>query len=177
MFAAELLMPYELFKASIVDSEPSEALIAQLASDFKTSFPAAGSRFATITHLPCAFVTIDRGVIRHASRSVTLRKANAWIAPKSPVPAGSVAHSLREDGVHQIVTRELAQDIWFSDWKKGCDLWEMSRHYAKFDQTISMLWFDEEELPELSTVGHQFITYEKDGLDELTGELPWKRKR
>ena len=71
VFAAELLMPYERFKAKIKnEGEPSEDLITSLAADFNTSFPAAGSRFAAVTDMPCAFITIDRGIIRYASRSL-----------------------------------------------------------------------------------------------------------
>ncbi|AMP02061.1 hypothetical protein CAter282_4296 [Collimonas arenae] len=178
VFAAELLMPYDIFRAKIRDEgEPSEELIESLASEFRTSFPAAGSRFAAVTDLPCAFVTIDRSIIRYASRSLSLRKIGAWIAPKSPVPTGSVAHRLRADEVNGSATQEVAQDIWFSDWEKDRDLWEMSRHYARFDQTVSLLWCDEDDISDVEVSRTRLTTYENDGLSELTGELPWPGKR
>ena len=176
-FAAELLMPHEIFAAKIVDNEPSQELISHLASHFKTSFPAAGSRFALLTDLPCAFVSIDRGVIRHAARSVSLRKINAWIAPRSPVPPDSVAFALRAEQINQCQTRELPQDVWFCDWDKSSDLWEMSRHYGRFDQTVSLLWFEEDDLMEQTAVRKRLLSYENDGLSELTGELTWPGKK
>lgn len=180
MFAAELLMPYKTFKAKIPKEEPSAEVIEYLASEFNTSFPAAGSRLATLTDIPCAFITIDRGIIRYASRSLSLRKVGVWIPPKTLVPVGSVAHLLRSEGVNQSGTREVSQDIWFTDWQKGSDLWEMSRHYARFDQTVSLLWFDEEDLPDVDVPRFQRTSSEDEGLSELTGELPWpgrKRRR
>lgn len=173
MFAAELLMPMSTFKAAMGDEEPSFELVESLASTFNTSFPAAASRLATLADSPVAFVTMDRGIIRHAARSTSLRKVNAWIAPKSPIPAGSVAHAIRTEQGNQHETQEVAQDIWFAEWDKGSDLWEMSRHYARYDQTVSLLWFDEEDLPNEDVRRFKTTTSEDEGLSELTGELPW----
>ena len=46
-------------------------------------------------------------------------------------------------------TEEVAQDIWFDNWQKGLDLWELARHYRRSDTTIALLWFDDEDLPEV----------------------------
>ena len=74
-------------------------------------------------------------------------------------------------------TQQVAQDIWFGDWDKSSELWEMSRHYSRFDQTISLLWCDEDEIPEVEVRRTQLGIYESDELSELTGELPWPGKR
>ncbi|MHB1678667.1 MAG: ImmA/IrrE family metallo-endopeptidase [Sulfuriferula sp.] len=176
-FAAELLMPYKLFKDKIPNEEPSVKAIELLAEQFKTSFPATASRYATLVDIPCAFVTMERGHVRYAARSTALRKIGAWISPRTTLPVGSVACRLRSEGKSLIETQEVAQDIWFEDWEKGLDLWEMSRHYANFDTTVSLLWFSEEDLPEIEVdrFGRRII--EDDGLVELTGELPWPSKR
>lgn len=175
MFSAELLMPYASFREKIPDDEPSIEVIEQLALSFKTSFPTAASRYAALVDIPCAFVTIDKGIIRHASRSMPLRNAKIWIAPRTPVMQGSVAHRLRSEGLTKTATEEVPQDIWFSDWKNGGDLWEISRHYARFDQTVSLIWFDEDELPEIETPKNRYNSQsEKDNeFSDLTGELPW----
>lgn len=57
------------------------------------------------------------------------------------------------------------------------DLTEMSRHYSGSDTTISLLWFEESDLPEreFDRFGRQIE--EDTGLKELTGELPWPGKR
>ncbi|MFZ2302501.1 MAG: ImmA/IrrE family metallo-endopeptidase [Gallionella sp.] len=179
-FAAELLMPYQQWLSAVPRGEPSADIIEYMATVFRTSFPAASSRFAYLTDLPCAFVTMERGAIRYAARSTSLRRANAWIPPRAPIPQGSVSHLLRAEGVSAMDTADVAQDIWFDNWEKGSDLRELARHYQRSDTTIALLWFDHEDLPEIE-VNRFGVRIEDDGgLAELTGELPWpgrSRKR
>jgi Zn-dependent peptidase ImmA (M78 family) len=99
-FASELLMPYQQWLSLVPQEEPSLELIQHMADLFGTSFPAAASRFACLANMPCAFVTMERGAVRYAARSTSLRKAGAWISPKSTIPAGSVAHRLRSSGIN-----------------------------------------------------------------------------
>ena len=169
-------MPYQQWLDLIPRSEPSQALIEHMASTFKTSFPASASRFASLTDMPCAFVTMDKGVIRYAARSAPLRRISARISPKSPIPCGSVSYKLRSAGQSASETGEIAQDIWFDEWDQGLDLWEMSRHYHRPDITIALLWFDAADLPEIEIDRFGRRTADDGGLAELTGELPWPSK-
>lgn len=127
IFAAELVMPYQVWKAQAPKDEPSVEVIQRLAQKFRTSFPATASRYASLADIPCGFVTMERGVIRYAARSTALRKVGAWIPPRSPIPAGSVAHRLRTAGETQMETDEVPQDVWFQDWERGIDLLELAR--------------------------------------------------
>jgi Zn-dependent peptidase ImmA (M78 family) len=172
-FAAELLMPYRQWLSVLPKDKPSQELIQHMADLFGTSFPTAASRFASLSDMPCAFVTMERGEVRYAARSTTLRHAGAWISPRSAIPVGSVAYRTRSSESSSIETDEVAQDIWFDNWEKGLDLWELARHYARTDTTISLLWFDNDDLPEIEM--NRFGTRIEDdgGLVELTGELPW----
>jgi Zn-dependent peptidase ImmA (M78 family) len=172
-FAAELLMPYQQWLPMVPKEEPSLELIEHMADSFGTSFPAAASRFASLTDMPCAFITMERGAVRYAARSMALRKVGAWISPRSVIPVGSVAHEVRSLGKSSIKTGEVAQDIWFDDWEKGLNLWELSRHYAFTDTTISLLWSDSDELPEIEVNRFGKRVEDDGGLAELTGELPW----
>lgn len=176
-FAAELLMPYTLWRQLLPTSEPSLQVIEHMAAEFRVSFPAAASRLATLSDVPCAYVTMERGMVRYAARSTALRKVQAWIPPKSPIPSGSVAHRLRAAGVSQTDTDEVAQDVWFENWDKGLDMVELARHYAKTDTTVALVWFDEEDLPEVETTRFGTRVLEDLGLAELTGELPWPGKK
>lgn len=169
-------MPYQQWLDLIPRSEPSQALIEHMASTFKTSFPASASRFASLTDMPCAFVTMDKGVIRYAARSAPLRRIGAWISPRSPIPCGSVSYNLRSAGQSASETGEIAQDIWFDEWDQGLDLWEMSRHYHRSDTTIALLWFDAADLPEIEIDRFGRRTADDGGLTELTGGLPWPSK-
>jgi len=175
-FAAELLMPYKQWLAAAPTGEPSLAVIDYMAGEFRCSYPAAASRYATLATMPCAFVTMEDGTVRYAARSTALRRARAWIPPRTPIPHGSVAYRLRADGQSHIDIDTVAQDIWFEEWGSGLIMNEMSRHYRSSDTTTSLLWFEEEELPTriFDRFGQQ--VKEEEGLDELTGELPWPGK-
>lgn len=172
-FAAELLMPYKQWLSKVPSEEPSLELILEMAQFFGTSFPAAASRFASLSDMPCAFVTMERGQVRYAARSTALRNVGAWVSPRSKIPVGSVAHQIRSSGNNSTKTGEVPQDLWFDNWEKGLDLWELSRHYTRTDTTISLLWFDNDELPEREVSRFGTRTEDDGGLAELTGELPW----
>lgn len=177
MFAAELLMPYRQWRESIPKAEPSVELIQYMAEIFGTSFPAAASRFATLSDMPCAFVTMERGAVRYAARSTALRQAGAWISPRSAIPTGSVAHRICSSRKSATATGKVSQDVWFDNWEKGLDLWELSRHYLRTDTTISLLWFDLDDLPEVEITRFGARVEDNGGLAELTGELSWPGRR
>ena len=42
---------------------------------------------------------------------------------------------------------EIDADIWFSDWERGGTLLEEARHFAPWDQTLTLLWFKDGEVP------------------------------
>ncbi|MER3385699.1 ImmA/IrrE family metallo-endopeptidase [Pectobacterium aroidearum] len=172
-FAAELLMPYQEWLAVVPREEPSLELIQHMADLFGTSFPAAASRFASLSDMPCAFVTMERGAVRYAARSTSLRQAKAWISSRSVIPVGSVAYRIRSSGINATDTGDVSQDVWFDNWEKGLDLCELSRHYSRTDTTISLLWFDSEDLPEIELNRFGALVEDDGGLQELTGELPW----
>lgn len=176
IFAAELLMPYQQWLSQVPNEEPSLDLIQRMANLFGTSFPAAASRFASLSDMPCAFVTMERGMVRYAARSTSLRQAGAWISAKSPIPIGSVAHILRTEGASATRSDEVVQDVWFENWEKGLDLCELSRHYAGTDTTTSLLWFDAEDLPEVEVNRFGAKVVDDGGLAELTGHLSWPSK-
>jgi Zn-dependent peptidase ImmA (M78 family) len=176
-FAAELLMPYRMWLDSVPDSEPSHEVIEEMAGKFQCSYPAAASRYASLATFPCAFVTMEIGAVKYAARSAALRRAKAWISPRSIIPKGSVAERLRRDGVSQIDLGEVAQDVWFDEWESGLDLTEIARHYRSSDTTLSLLWFDEEVLPEREVDRFGRVVEEDEGLTELSGELPWPGKK
>ncbi|MET7141142.1 hypothetical protein M3S04_06525 [Xanthomonas sp. PPL139] len=71
----------------------------------------------------------------------------------------------------------MAQDIWFENWEKGLELCEIARHFSLRDTTISLLWFDQEELPEVEHDRFGKSWEDDGGLPELTGELTWEKPR
>lgn len=172
VFAAELLLPYERFKPMADACDIGFPALDELASKFEASVTSTGSRFAAASDLPCAFVLSQGGIIRYASRSKTLREASAWIRLGASAPAGSSAQAARSQrGLH---SNETAADVWFADWRRGGTLMEESRFLPKWDQCLTVLWFDDDEVPQSE------LSADDDGaepmLKELDGNLPWPGK-
>ena len=86
-FAAELLLPYHVFKPLAELTEFGFEALGRLADRFEASLNATGSRFATVLDAPCACVLAEQGTIRYAARSKSLREAGGWISPRLPLPA------------------------------------------------------------------------------------------
>ncbi len=173
VFAAELLLPIKLFKPLAERAEIGLAAVDELATKFKASRLATGSRLAASVAAPCAFVFSEGGRVRYASRSASLREAFAWITPKMALPQGTTSFRVRAgepcDG-----PSEVAADIWFESWRRGGLLLEEARHFKQWDQTSTLLWFEDEELPPMRRDdGARNRDFEEQGLAELDGILPW----
>lgn len=174
VFAAELLLPCHLFQPLVEDSDFGFAAIERLAGDFVASLAATGSRFATVCDRPCAFVLTQNGTIRYVSRSKSLRECGGWIRPGQKVPDASLAaqliRSAKMDG-----PIEVSADEWFEDWKRGGILLEDARHFARWNQTLALLWFEDDRVP----VSSKYVDDEDDeepALRPLDGVLPWPGK-
>ena len=174
IFAAELLLPYRLFQPLAETAQIGFAGISDLAERFVASNVATGSRFAAVVRAPCAFVLSEQGKVRYASRSTALRQANAWIPPRTPLPAGSISERVRACGTSD-GSEETEADIWFSDWDRGGVLLEEVRHLEHWDQTLTLLWFENEEIPAPNRDIHE--EEQESALKELDGTLPWPGKK
>jgi len=146
VFAAELLAPYQLFKPIADAAQFGFKAINQLASQFEASLTATGSRFAAVVDAPCAFVLAERGKVRYAVSSIPLRDAKAWIPTGLALPVGSLSEKLRA-GAAYTGPEEIAADLWFDNWTRGGELLEDARYFRPWDQILSLIWFDDEEVP------------------------------
>lgn len=142
VFAAELLLPYRLFKPIAEKETIGFATLDSLAGRFDASVTATGSRFATVTGARCAFVLSEQGKVRYASRSPSLRAANGWIETRIDLPKGSGSARARA-GERTKTSEEGDPESWFSGWKGDGVLLEEARHLTKWDQTLTLLWFDD----------------------------------
>jgi Zn-dependent peptidase ImmA (M78 family) len=177
IFAAELLLPHHVFKPLVEQTDFGFAAIGQLARRFEASLSATGSRFAAMVDVPCACVLAEQGKIRYPARSTALREARGWIQPGSRLPAESLAEKLRADEPYTGPI-ETAADLWFDNWARGGAVLEDARYYRDWDQTLSLIWFEDEEIPPPPRTVRE--EEEEMGLRELDGILPWpgnKRRR
>ena len=107
--------------------------------------------------------------------------------PNTDLPCGAVSQRVQADGAE--CRGEIDADVWFSNWERGGTLFEEARHLARWDRTLSLLWFESGEVPRRSddyrhdkrwTVeGTQLAARheeEEGGLEELDGNLRWPGK-
>jgi Zn-dependent peptidase ImmA (M78 family) len=175
VFAAELLLPYKLFKPRVDAVDMSFDSIRALADEFDASLISTGSRLATFSSEVCAFVLSEGGKVRYSARSSKLRDAKAWIQPGSAIPADSYSARLRA-GAARSGLEDAEPDEWFKDWDRDGSLREDSLHIGQWDQTLTLLWFDDEDLPPPGIDRKQWEE-ETQGLRELDGVLPWPGRK
>jgi Zn-dependent peptidase ImmA (M78 family) len=175
VFAAECLLPYDLFSKDAGDVDISMEGVRKLAQQYKASITSTGSRFAINANEPCAFVLSETGKVRYVSRSKFLREMNAWIEFNIPVPKGSVAQRLFQGASKTEDYDEIATDTWFNNGVKNYPvLAEEAVLLREWDQCLSLIWFDESVRP---ATGQQDSGDEDEPLlPELDGILPWPSK-
>jgi IrrE N-terminal-like domain len=174
VFAAELILPYDLFKPLAEEALVAMSSVEDLAGQFQASLTATGSRFAAVISSPCAFVLSEQGKVRYASRSNSLRDAYAWIPPRIDLPRGSTSEKVRA-GAAAEGPEKVDADVWFSDWERGGILLEEVRHFPRWDQTLTLLSFEDAEIPPERRELRE--DEEELGLEELDGNLRWPSKK
>lgn len=175
VFAAELLLPYKLFKPRVDAADMGFNAVSALADEFEASLNSTASRFATFSRELCAFVLSEGGKVRYCARSTSLRGARAWVKPGSFMPADSLSARVRA-GAEYTGPEEAEPVQWFEDWERDGSLYEDARHLGQWDQTLTLLWFDDEDLPPPPAARKRWEE-ETLGLRELDGVLPWPGKR
>lgn len=174
VFAAELLLPYKLFKPQVDAADMNFAAINTLADDFDASLVATGSRFATFSRELCAFVLAEGGKVRYCSRSTSLRNARGFVRSGMDLPSDSASARARAGMARS--GPEAAEPVqWFEGWERDGALYEDVRHLDTWDQTLTLLWFEDEDLPPPPAERKRWEE-ERYGLRELDGVLPWPGK-
>ena len=173
-FAAECLLPYDFFKPD-VDQYPLDfCSIEDLATIYAASLTSTGSRFAVVNGSPCAFVLTESGIVRYVSYSKSMRCLKCWITTGRPIPQGSAAHKVRSNNVVD-GPMEVEASKWLDETRsEGTFLLEDTRLLSEWDQTLSLLWFDESS--DNFDNGSE-DTDDDDGLKELDGRLQWPSKK
>lgn len=173
VFASELLLPWRHFGPRLQDLEITFESITSLADEFEVSLTCTGSRFAANNRSLCAFVISNGGQVRYPAISTPLREFKAFIKIGWTFPADSPS-ALARAGKKLNGPSEVAADLWFQDWKRGGILLEEARHYPRWDQTLTLLWLDED-----SHDGNHRVFPDSDdelGLEELDGVLRFQKK-
>jgi hypothetical protein len=171
VFAAELLLPYKLFKPRVDATYMGLTAVGELADEFEASLISTASRYATFSRELCALVLSEGGKVRYCARSASLRAAGAWVRPGTPLPTDALSARLRA-GTASTGPEEAEPDQWFEDWDRNGSLYEDACHFGQWDQTLTLLWFDNDDLPPPPAERKRWEE-ETQGLRELDGILPW----
>lgn len=171
VFAAELLLPYKILKPRVDAVDTSFSAVSALADEFEASLSSTASRFATFSRDLCAFVLSEGGKVRYCARSTALRDAKAWVKPGMPLPTDALSARVRA-GKHYDGPEEAEPEDWFEDWDREGLLYEDVRHLHQWDQTLTLLWFEDDNLPP-PPAGRKRWEEETQGLCALDGVLPW----
>jgi Zn-dependent peptidase ImmA (M78 family) len=175
VFAAECLLPYDLFSKDVGATDISLDAVKTLADRYNASLTTTGSRFAVSAPEPCAFALSEDGRVRYVSRSKFLNELKGWIAFNVPIPKGSVAYRLVQGTSKTEDYDELATDVWFDGGVKNRPmLTEEAILLREWNQCLSLIWFDEHSKP----VNERRDDDEHDEplLRELDGTLSWPSK-
>ena len=176
VFAAECLLPYDVFSKDVGDVDVSLDAVKILAQEYKASLTATGSRFALNAKEPCAFVLSEEGSVRYVSRSRFLNELKGWINFNVSVPKRSVAHRLFRNEPNTNGYDELPTDVWFDGGIKNRPmLAEEATLLQEWNQCLSLIWFDEDLIPMHDRRNEDRI--DEPLLEELDGILPWPTKR
>ncbi len=166
-----MLLPHKLFKPRVDSADMALAAIGSLADEFDASLISTGSRFATFSRELCAFVVSEEGKVRYSARSARLREAKGWIRPGSSLPTDSYSARVRS-GETPSGVEDAEPDSWFEDWSRDAALFEDALHLGQWDQTLTLLWFDDDRMAAPAPERKQ---WDEDSyrLRELDGVLPW----
>jgi hypothetical protein len=177
VFAAEMVLPKTLLAPLVEEADIAFESIERLGGEFGASLAATGSRFAELCDRPCAFVLISNGTVRYASRSRSMKDCGAWLAPGSKVPEKSLASQMQRAPTMSSSSGAVEAVDWLTDWKRGGRLMEEVRHSPKWNQTLALLWFEDDRVPDPEEKYDDDADYDELGLKPLDGLLQWPTKR
>jgi Zn-dependent peptidase ImmA (M78 family) len=176
VFAATVLLPDDTFKPLADSCEIGFVAVDRLSEQFNASRTAVASRLASVHFRPCAYVLTENDFIRFVAYSRLLREWKAWVTIGGKLPTTSLAAKIKTSGVEGPIDVDPAE--WFEDWRRHGTLREDARYHPKWNQTLSLLWFEDDEIPPLRTDLEDVQSCQDDdeGLKELDGTLPWPGK-
>lgn len=178
VFAAECLVPWHLIQPIASEQEFTLQNLVALSERFEASRACVASRFAQASKDYLAYVVAEDGVIQYAITSGALRSARIWISKDIPLPrksAAAEAIKAESDGIH-------IADLEATDWSSSDEAYrfacyEEATYYAAYNQTISLLTFEEVDVRQAS-VGYRTSNDEgNELLSELTGYPGWSKPR
>lgn len=138
LFAAEFLMPANMFRAHCRTESPSLPLIKRLAETYSTSLTATGMRYVDLAKYTCLVAFSENGRVRFWRG----QKESEYYLPKQcALHAESLAWQCSMNGLNQSDMSEVPSSAWFSHLH-DCDdivVHEQSMKLGSYG-VMSLLW-------------------------------------
>lgn len=145
-FAAEFLMPSEIFHKECERKKFEPKIIDHLANRFLVSKTAAILRFVKRGNHPVFVVFCKDNKMKWWKKSDDFYHFCELFKRDAPPPPGTVAHEIFS-GKKSYVGDEAKQDIWKSDWfrmkddnEKDTRFFEYCLYARSFNYTLSVIW-------------------------------------
>lgn len=177
VFASECLVPHEFLVRDLKVAELGFPFVEQIAERYQASLSCTLSRLVVNSVVPCASVLSQAGYIRFVAYSGSMRERRFWITPRIAIPAGSI--TLQSVSVGRSVgPSPVPAYVWTSqDVLSDLELTEDVRLLPAWDQALTLLWFEDSELPRDRQDPSKVEADEDVLLEELDGTLRWPTKR
>lgn len=139
-FAAELLMPAEMFRQRSSSKQPSLKEITELAGEFQTSLSATAIRYVEIGKHPCAIVASKDGEIFWMS----VNKGFPYrILPRgTKLHEYSCANDFFKTGNVPTVAESVSGAAWLENLEvaKNCFVYEEVIPLTSYNMVLSLIW-------------------------------------
>ncbi len=137
-FAAELLMPADMFSPRLTDRSPDLGLVFELSHAFRTSRQATALRVVGLSRAPCCVVLTERGRVKWAASN---DRFGLWIPKGMAVKRNTYAGELLAGGEVEDAPRPVMATAWSdSDGNEDLEIVEHSRKSHSSPHVLSMLW-------------------------------------
>lgn len=137
LFAAELLMPEDMFLGKLEKTLPSMELIEGLADAFRTTLTATAIRYVDLCGEQCAVVFSTGGKVAWMRRSPDF---HGWIAPGRTLSPNSIAVDFFRDGDLSGEMGAVRRSAWIENASPWATIREQSRALRSYNSVLSLLW-------------------------------------
>jgi Zn-dependent peptidase ImmA (M78 family) len=137
LFAAELLMPEDMFRKRLEKTLPSVELIEKLADEFQTTLTATAIRYIDLCEEQCALVFSTDAKVAWTRRSPEFHR---WIATGRNVSSYSIAADFFQRGNVSGKMETVRRDAWIEGAPERETINEQSRPLRSYNSVLSLLW-------------------------------------
>jgi len=141
-FAANILMPSNIFIRFIKKGQPNFENIKKLSNEFRTTLTATAIRYVSLSSEPCAIVVTQNDIIRWYKKSTSFQ---FYIKVGDNLSPYTYSNGLNEfEDIPKKPTKVPASAWLMGIKKKDSLLYEQSVKLKRYNILLSLLWIDDD---------------------------------